>query len=247
MPPRAKYYPLPAVYKKEGLMRYGFHGLSYEYVMSQLTDIQSDKQKIIIAHLGNGSSMAAVKHGKSIDTTMGVSPMGGLVMSTRSGDLDPGVVLFLLKRTNMSIPEADELLSQHSGLKAIAGTGDMLELLKNEPTDIKATEAIDLFCYQAKKYIGALAAAMEGLDLLVFTGGIGENSAAIRERICQGLEFLGISLYHKSNYENNRIISSIDSRVIVEVTPANEEWIIARHTQHLISKQPIIQDYEKAN
>ena len=245
MPNCAKYYPLPLVYKKEGLMRYGFHGLSYEYVLSKLTDTQIDKKKIIIAHLGSGSSMVAVKNGKSIDTTMGMSPMGGLVMSTRSGDLDPGVVLFLLKRTNMSVSEADELLSRHSGLKAIAGTGDMMELLKNEYTDEKATEAIHLFCYQAKKFIGALASAMGGLDMLVFTGGIGENSATIRERICEGLEFLGISIYDKSNYENNRVISSVDSRVIVEVIPTNEEWMIANHTQQLISKH-ILQDHEKA-
>lgn len=247
MPPCAKYYPLPLVYKKEGLMRYGFHGLSYEYVMTRLADTQANKRKIIIAHLGSGSSMAAVKDGKSIDTTMGMSPMGGLVMSTRSGDLDPGVVLFLLKRTNMSVSEVDELLSKHSGLKAIAGTGDMQELLKSEYTDGKATEAIDMFCYQAKKFIGALAAAMGGLDMLVFTGGIGENSATIRERICDDMEFLGISVCHKSNHENNRVISSIDSRVTVEVIPTNEEWMIARHTQQLIYKDIILQnDYEKA-
>ncbi|MBS1520270.1 MAG: acetate/propionate family kinase [Bacteroidetes bacterium] len=245
MPNCAKYYPLPLIYKKEGLMRYGFHGLSYEYVLSKLTDVQVDKKKIIIAHLGSGSSMAAVKNGKSIDTTMGMSPMGGLVMSTRSGDLDPGVVLFLLKRTNMCVSDVDELLSQHAGLKAIAGTGDMQELLKNEPTDEKATEAINLFCYQAKKFIGALAAAMGGLDMLIFTGGIGENSATIRERICEGLEFLGISIYHKSNYENHRVISPIDSRVTVEVIPTNEEWMIANHTQQLISKELIGQDHEK--
>jgi acetate kinase len=122
----------------------------------------------------------------------------------------------------------------------------MVELLKNEPIDEKATEAIDLFCYQAKKFIGALAAAMGGLDILIFTGGIGENSAAIRERICEGLEFLGIDIYHKSNHENNQVISSIDSRVTVEVIPTNEEWMIASHTQQLIRKELILQDYEKA-
>lgn len=246
MPKCAKYYPLPLIYKKQGLMRYGFHGLSYEYVLSKLTDVQVDKKKIIIAHLGSGSSMVAVKNGKSIDTTMGMSPMGGLVMSTRSGDLDPGVVLFLLKRTNMSVSEADELLSRHSGLKAIAGTGDMAELLKNEHIDEKAKEAIHLFCYQAKKFIGALASVMGGLDMLIFTGGVGENSAVIRERICEGLEFLGISLYPKSNHENKRVISSIGCRVTVEVIPTNEEWMIASHTQQLISKELILQDYEKA-
>lgn len=246
MPKRAKYYPLPLIYKKEGLMRYGFHGLSYEYVLNHLTDVQIDNKKIIIAHLGSGSSMVAVKNGKSIDTSMGMSPMGGLVMSTRSGDLDPGVVLFLLKRTNMCVSDVDELLSHHAGLKAIAGTGDMLELLKNEPIDEKATEAVDLFCYQAKKFIGGFAAAMGGLDILIFTGGIGENSAAVRERICEGLEFLGINIYHKSNHENNRVISSIDSRVTVQVIPTNEEWMIASHTQQLIRKELILQDYEKA-
>jgi acetate kinase len=246
MPNCAKYYPLPLIYKKEGLMRYGFHGLSYEYVLNNLTDVQVNNKKIIIAHLGSGSSMAAVKNGKSIDTSMGMSPMGGLVMSTRSGDLDPAVVLFLLKRTNMSVSDVDELLSHHAGLKAIAGTGDMSELLKNEPVDEKATEAIDLFCYQAKKFIGGFAAAMSGLDMLIFTGGIGENSAAIRERICEGLEFLGIDIYHKLNHENNRVISSIDSRVTVQVIPTNEEWMIASHTQQLIRKELILQDDEKA-
>ena len=245
MPDCAKYYPLPSVYKKDGLMRYGFHGLSYEYVISKLGDVQVDKKKIIIAHLGSGSSMVAVKNGKSIDTTMGISPIGGLVMGTRSGDLDPGVVLFLLKRTNMSVSGVDELLSHHSGLKAIAGTGDMVQLLKNEYTDEKATEAIHLFCYQAKKFIGALASVMGGLDMLIFTGGIGENSAAIRERICEGLEFLGISINHKSNHENNLVISAIDSRVTVEVIPTNEEWMIANHAQQLISQELILQDYEK--
>ena len=245
MPDCARYYPLPLIYKKEGLMRYGFHGLSYEYVMRKLTDVQVNNKKIIIAHLGSGSSMVAVKNGKSIDTTMGISPMGGLVMSTRSGDLDPGVVLFLLKRTKMSLSEADELLSKHSGLKAIAGTGDMVELLKNEYTDEKATEAINLFCSQAKKFIGALAVAMGGLDMLIFTGGIGENSAAIRERICEGLEFLGIDIYHKSNRENNRVISPIGGKVTVGVIPTNEEWMIASHTKELLSKKLILQDYEK--
>lgn len=167
-------------------------------------------------------------------------------MSTRSGDLDPGAVLFLLKRTNMCLSDVDELLSQHAGLKAIAGTGDMVELLKNEPIDERASEAIDLFCYQAKKFIGALAAAMGGLDMLIFTGGIGENSAVIRERICEGLEFLGLDIYHKSNHENRQVISSIDSRVTVEVIPTSEEWMIARHTQQLINEKLIPQDYEKS-
>lgn len=247
MPARAKYYPLPADYKKAGLIRYGFHGLSYESILNHFSENELKNQNIIIAHLGSGSSLVAVKNGKSIDTTMGISPMGGMVMSTRSGDLDPGVVLFLLKRTTMSVSQADDLLSKHSGLKAIAGTGDMRELLRNEAVDEAATEAIDLFCYHAKKYIGSLAAAMGGLNRLIFTGGIGENAPVIRERICEGLEFLGIAIYEPSNRHNERIISSIDSKVTVEVIPTNEELIIARHTKDLVGKEINKTHYESIN
>lgn len=236
MPDRALYYPLPVAYREEGLMRYGFHGLSYEYVLKQLADKKATvkKEKIIIAHLGNGASMVAVKNGVGIETTMGLSPMGGLVMGTRPGDIDPGVPLFLLKKIKMSVDEVDELLNKKSGLKAMAGTADVEQLLAREEYEPTAKEALNLFCYQAQKHIGALAAALGGLDRLVFTGGIGENSAVIRKRICKELGFLGIHLHKKSNKKSRNTISSIKSKVKVQVIKTNEELMIAHHTKQLL-------------
>jgi acetate kinase len=236
MPDEAKYYPLPAKYREQGLLHYGFHGLSYEYIMQKLKSdmVKIKAQKIIIAHLGNGASMAAVKYGTCIETTMGLSPIGGLVMGTRSGDLDPGVILFLLKQGGLTVTQLDELLSKGSGLKAIAGKSDVQGLLKMEAKDPKALAAITMFCYQARKFIGSLAAAMGGLDTLVFTGGIGENSAIIRERICLDLGFLGINLDKKSNYNNKKNISLARSRVNVLVMKTDEEKMIAQHTQTAI-------------
>lgn len=229
IPSYAKDYPLPKKYKDKGLMKYGFHGLSYQYILQELVseDPTITKKKIIIAHLGNGASMAAVKGGISMDTTMGISPTGGLVMGTRSGDLDPGVLLFLLKLDKLTPNQMDELLSKESGLKAIAGKSDVKDLLDAEGDNPKAAEALTVFCYAAKKFIGALAAAMGGLDLLVFTGGIGENSAVIRERICKDLEFMGIEL------------SNQKSRVTVRVIPTNEELMIARLTGDLLNDKKI--------
>jgi acetate kinase len=228
MPSYVKDYPLPAIYKKNGLIKYGFHGLSYEFIMQELAKLSSPvaEQKILIAHLGNGASMAAVKNGVGIDTTMGLSPIGGLVMGTRSGDLDPGAVVFLLKQTKLTPDALDELLSKQSGLKAISGISDIQELLQAEPKNPLAGEALTLFCYSATKYIGALSAAMGGLDMLVFTGGIGENSAIIRERICHDLSFLGIDLDKQKNSNNELIIST--GKVSVRVIKTNEELMIAR-------------------
>jgi acetate kinase len=230
MPAYAADYPLPAKYKAQGLIRYGFHGLSYEFIMQELTSEESPvaQQKIIIAHLGNGASMAAVKNGLSVDTTMGISPIGGLVMGTRSGDLDPGVPLFLLKQAKMTPDELDDLLSKDSGLKAIAGSSDVQELLKLETGHPKAKKALTVFCYTARKFIGSLAAAMGGLDMLVFTGGIGENSAVIRDRICNDLGFMGIELDPKENKNNKPVISKGDSKIVVRVIRTNEELMIAR-------------------
>lgn len=217
MPDYVKYYPLPDQYKDMGLMKYGFHGLSYQYILQKLIkeDLGIIKKKIIVAHLGNGASMVAINAGISIDTTMGMSPIGGLIMSSRSGDLDPGAILFLLKKGKLTPNQLDKLLSKNSGLMAISGRSDIQQLLETELVDTKAADAITVFCYTAKKFIGSLAAAMGGLDLLVFTGGIGENSALIRERICKGLEFLGIDLTAES------------SPVAVRVIPTNEELMIA--------------------
>lgn len=236
MPACTKYYPLPAEYADKGLIKYGFHGLSYEYVMKKLgIKISATKRrKIIIAHLGNGASMVAVKNGIGIETTMGISPIGGLVMGTRSGDLDPGVLLFLLKEGQLTPDELDELLSKNAGLKAIGGTNDVQELLINETKDPKAKLALNVFCYTAKKYIGALSAAMGGLDMLIFTGGIGENSPVIRDRICEDMDFLGISIHQQSNKTSSEVISPLSSKVQVRVIPTNEEWMIAHHTRNFI-------------
>ncbi|WP_316740762.1 acetate/propionate family kinase [Pedobacter antarcticus] len=237
MPPHAKYYPLPAKYEDKGLIKYGFHGLSYQYILQELMAKESAaiKQNIIIAHLGNGASMAAVKNGISVDTTMGISPIGGLVMGTRSGDLDPGALLFILKQDKLTANQLDDLLSKDSGLKAIAGKSDIRELLKAEADNPKAAAALTVFCYSARKFIGALAAAMGGLDLLIFTGGIGENSTIIRSRICEGLEFIGIEISKTRNKANEPIISKNKSRVSIRVTPTNEELMIARLTVDLLN------------
>jgi acetate kinase len=236
LPAYIKRYPLPEAYQKKGLIKYGFHGLSYAYILQKLLaeNPAAVHQKIIIAHLGNGASMAAVQNGQCLDTTMGLSPIGGLVMATRSGDLDPGVILFLLKQYGLSVNELDELLSKSSGMTAIAGTGDMQELLAKETTDSKAAEAIKVFCYQAKKQIGGLAAALGGLDVLVFTGGIGANSPAIREHICRDMKFLGIELNQRANHKGQQTISLNTSRVAVRVLPTNEELMIAKAAHQVI-------------
>lgn len=237
MPANARYYPLSEKYRTSGLMRYGFHGLSYEFIMVKLAEqiLHPARKKIIIAHLGNGASVVAVKDGISIDTTMGLSPMGGLVMGTRSGDLDPGVLLLLMKQYGLDADQLDDLLSKHSGMLAIAGTGDVEELLDLEKTNLKAKEALSLFCYQAKKSIAALAAAMGGLDTLVFTGGIGTNSSVIRERICHDMSFLGIILDQQANHDHKEIISADRSWVTVCAFETDEEQIIAQHTYNLLN------------
>ncbi|MCO5946614.1 acetate/propionate family kinase [Mucilaginibacter flavidus] len=237
MPDCAKYYALPEKYKNMGLQRYGFHGLSYEYIIQKLAGKTAalGRKRIIIAHLGNGASMAAIKNNIGVDTTMGMSPMGGLVMGTRPGDLDPGVSLFLLKHEQLTADELDTLFSKESGLKAIGGFSDVRKLLNIEMHNPDARAAVELFCYQAKKMIGSLAAAIGGVDILVFTGGIGANSAVIRERICKDMDFMGIEINPKSNRNGLEFISSADSRVEVKVMQTDEEWMIASHTQNLVN------------
>lgn len=238
MPFAARHFAIPRHMWDDGLIRYGFHGLSYEYIFQQLQQSapQEAGGKIVIAHLGNGSSMAVIRDGKSLDTTMGLTPTGGLVMSTRSGDLDPGVILYLLKEKHFISERAlNELLNKQSGLKGISGSAsDIQTLLEQESTDSRAAEAIQLFCYQAKKYIGALTAAAGGIDTLVFTGGIGLHAPVIRERICDGLEYLGISIDASLNNDGSDIISTSGSRVTVRVMATNEELIIAQHTQQCL-------------
>ena len=197
MPRVARLFALPRALSDEGILRYGFHGLSYEYVMDELRriDPRAAEGRVIIAHLGNGASMAAVRGGVGIDTTMGFTPTGGLAMGTRSGDLDPGVLIHLLRSRRMEVDVLDALVNEESGLLGVSGTtSDMRDLLAREGEDRRAAEAVDLFCYVAKKHLGALVAALGGLDTLVFTGGIGEHAAPVRERICAGLGFLGVAL-----------------------------------------------------
>jgi len=239
MPEFVKNYPFAEEYRHKGLLKYGFHGLSYEYVLDQLKNEcdHISHKKIIIAHLGNGASMVAIRHVQSVDTTMGLSPAGGLLMGTRSGDIDPGVPVLLLKQWKLSAEELDELFNKKSGLKAIAGTADMRELLELASSDIKAAEAVAAFIYSVIKNIGALTAAMGGLDLLVFTGGIGENAAYIRERICQDLGFLGIKVHKGHNKHSRRTISSKSSKIAVMVIPTDEEYVIARHTHQIINRK----------
>ena len=233
MPGYAQYYPISLTWREEGLVRYGFHGLSYEYILQKLG--KEAGERTIIAHLGNGCSMAAIRAGRSIDTTMGLTPAGGLVMGTRCGDLDPGLIFYLLRQKKIPAAELEEILTKQSGLKALSGgTSDVQELLAKENTDPEAALALTVFCYAAKKMIGSLSAALGGLDMLVFTGGIGEHAAAIRHQICEGLQFLGIEIDPTRNEAGSEKISSQRGRVSVRVVPTNEELMIARHTEELV-------------
>lgn len=238
MPLLAKQLPIPRQYYKKGVQRYGFHGLSYSYLLEELTRIagsRKSKERLIFAHLGNGASLAAIRDGKSIDTSMSLTPTAGLVMSTRSGDLDPGLIAYLSKTEKMSIPQFYKMVNKQSGLLGISEISpDMRDLLEQEANDARAAEAINLFCYQARKWIGSFAAALGGLDTLVFSAGIGENCPSIRARICEGLEFLGIELNPKQNLKNAALISSKDSRVTVRVIHTDEELMIARSVCNVI-------------
>jgi len=238
MPPVAWRYALPRDYADAGVIRYGFHGLSYEYIMQALRakDRIAADGRVIVAHLGNGASMAAVRGGVGIETTMGFTPTGGLVMGTRTGDLDPSVVLYLLHARGMGPEDVSALLNKASGMRGVSGTsGDMRDLLEKEASDPRAAEAVDLFCYQAKKWLGALAAALGGVETLVFTGGIGEHAAPVRARICDGLDFLGIRLDPARNAAHAPIISPDGAPAIVRVMPTDEDSMIARHTKHLLT------------
>jgi acetate kinase len=238
MPRVARLFALPRPFTDEGVLRYGFHGLSYEYVTGELRtlDPQAAAGRVLIAHLGNGASMVAVRGGVGVDTTMGFTPTGGLVMGTRSGDLDPGVLLYLLEEKGLSPLELGELINSRAGLLGVSETtADMRDLLGREASDPRAAEAVALFCYQAKKFLGALAAALGGLDTLVFTGGIGERAGPVRWRICEGLEFLGLRLDGSRNAESAAIVSLDDAPVTVRVIPTDENLMIARHTRGLVS------------
>ena len=232
MPRVAQMLPIPRRYEAQGVRRYGFHGLSYAFLMEELArlgDPAAKTGRVILGHLGNGASLAAVRDGKSVDTSMSFTPNAGVPMSTRSGDLDPGLVLYLARTEKMSAKQFNEMITSHSGLLGISETSsDMRDLLEHETRDVRAREAVALFCYQVKKCIGAFAAALGGLDTLVFAGGIGENASTVRARICGGLGFLGIEIEEKENAANEGVISTAASRITVRVIRTDEERMIAK-------------------
>ena len=228
LPPLARHLPVPRRYAKLGVRRLGFHGLSYAYLRRALQQLDPTafRGRTILAHLGSGASLAALKAGRCVDTSMAFTPNSGLVMSTRTGDLDPGAAAFIARAGGLAPAALQRALNAQSGLLGVSGTsGDMRELLSREARDLKAADAVDYFCYQTRKWIGAFAAALEGLDGLVFSGGIGERSPEIRKRICEGLEFLGIQLHPARNKANTGLLSTGPVRVRVIAT--DEERMIA--------------------
>ena len=232
MPRIAKLLALPRKYDARGVQRHGFHGLSYSYLMGELARVAGQQValgRVVLAHLGNGASMAAVRGGRSVDTTMAFTPTSGLPMSTRSGDLDPGLFAYFARTEGMTPDQFHDMVNKRSGLLGISETSpDVRDLLAREGSDVRAAEALALFCYQAKKTIAALAAALGGLDTLVFAGGIGENAPVIRARICEGLQFLGIDLDEAHNAANGDVISKPNQPVTVHMIRTDEEVQIAR-------------------
>jgi acetate kinase len=238
MPRVAKLLPIPRCYDAKGVQRDGFHGLSYAYLMEELArlgDPSATTGRVILAHLGNGASLAAVCDGKSIDTSMGFTPTAGLVMSTRSGDLDPSLFPYFARTEQMTAKQFSVMVNHHSGLLGVSETSsDMRDLLAQEAYDIRAAEAVALFCYQAKKWIGSFAAALGGLDTLVFAGGIDENAPLVRARICEGLGFLGIELSKSCNVEAAGVISTDASRATVRVIRTDLDLMIARSVSSIL-------------
>ena len=239
MPRMAQLIAIPRRYEAQGVRRYGFHGLSFSYLIGELAreaDDEAALDRVILAHLGNGASLAAVNNGRSFDTSMGFTPASGVPMGARSGDLDPGLVDYLLATEKMTTGEFNKMVNTQSGLLGISETSsDMRDLLACEAQDIRAAEAVNLFCYEVKKWIGAFAAALGGVETLVFAGGIGENSPVVRARICEGLEFLGIELDGQANSKNSGVISTDDCRVNVRVIHTNENLMIARTVNQLLN------------
>jgi acetate kinase len=231
LPEVAARLPLERDLWDAGVRRYGFHGLSYEYIVGALGD--RAQGRVVIAHLGNGASLAAVRDGKSIDTTMGFTPTGGFMMGTRSGDLDPGVILYLLNEKGYDAARIDNAVNHTAGLLGVSGLSSDMQMLA-QSKDLRAAMARDMFCYHLRKQIGALAAALEGLDTLVFTGGIGEHDAAVRSSVCAGLGHLGIEIDRERNMAHQDPISTANSKCLVRVIATNEDLIIARQTRAII-------------
>lgn len=221
-------YPIPYAWKEKDIVRYGFHGISHHYCAEKIPQMVPGGNRLINCHLGNGASLCAIKEGKSVDTTMGLTPLEGLMMGTRSGSIDPGIILYLMREEHISLPELDNLLNFESGLKGICGASDMRDILNR--TNDKAKLAFEMFVYRLQYYIGAMASSLGGIDILSFTAGIGEHAYQVREAACKGLEYLGISLDLQKNREcqGDAIISTDESQVKVVVVQTQEEWMIAR-------------------
>ncbi len=242
LPRMAKLLPIPRRLDRAGIQRFGFHGLSYSYLIGALRQVagaDAANGRVILAHLGSGASMVAMRGGKPLDTTMAFTPTAGLVMGSRPGDFDPGLLVYLMRDENLTPQQMDEFINQKCGLIGISETTyDMRDLLVRRTADVRAAEAVDLFCYQAKKYIGAYAAALGGLDTLVFSGGIGEHAPEIRAGICSGLEFLGIRLDPRRNAASDAVISLDDAAGVVRVIPTDEEIVIAKTVSRLVRDAP---------
>ena len=241
MPRVAKLLPIPRRFDAMGVRRYGFHGLSYEYLMEELARVAGEdaaRGRVILAHLGNGASLAAVQGGKSIDTSMGFTPAGGVPMGTRPGDLDPGAAWYIMQAENMNAKEFSRVVTSESGLLGVSETSsDMRDLIARQNADVRAREAVELFCYQTRKWIGAFAAALGGVETLVFSGGIGENTGEVRERVCGGLGFLGIELDAARNAVNAPVISVEGRAATVRVIRTDEELTIARAVNRIIGEE----------
>ena len=239
LPRLSKMLPIPRHYEESGVRRYGFHGLSYQFLMEELLrlgDPAAKTGRVVLAHLGNGASMAAVREGKCIDTSMSFTPTAGLIMGTRSGDLDPGLAAYLARTEKMTAAQFQNLINHQSGLLGISGlSADMRVLLEEETRNPHAAEAVNLFCYQAKKWLGAFIAALGGIDTIVFAGGIGENCPEVRRRICEGLDFIGINVDKELNAQADGLISAARSCVSVRVIHTDEEAMIARSVATLLS------------
>ncbi|HSH49878.1 MAG TPA: acetate/propionate family kinase [Halomonas sp.] len=241
LPEVARHTGLPREYAAQGVRRYGFHGLSYEFIVENLVQRHGPAaldERLIVAHLGNGASLAAIQGGRSVETTMGFSALGGMPMGTRCGDLDPGILLYLAGQQGLDSQALETLLYRRSGLLGLSGvSADMRELLARRDDIPQAAQAVDFFCHRARHFIGALSAALGGLDRLVFTGGIGAHAPAIRAQICDGLGYLGITLDDGRNREPEPLISTAESRVQVEAVTTDEERMIATHVQRLYANQ----------
>jgi acetate kinase len=239
LPRVARLLPIPRRYEASGVRRYGFHGISYQFLSEELARVAGDgvaRGRVVMAHLGSGSSLAATYEGRCIDTTMGFTPNSGVPMGTRCGDLEPGVVIHLLRSERLGADDLDEILSHRSGLIGISETSsDMRDLLARESSDARAADAVALFCYQVRKSIGSLAAALGGLEVLVFAGGIGENAPEVRARIARGLEHLGVRLDEARNASSSPLVSSDASACSVRVIRTDEEAVIARDTARVLS------------